>query len=58
MRVKRSQRKPVPSHLRAVDSPEFERFTKVRAGWVKALRGMREAIEAHGLNWKSVVEDV
>lgn len=58
MRVKRSQRKPAAVHLRAVDSPEFKRFTKARAGWVKALRGMREAIEAHGLDWKSVVGDV
>ncbi|HXP62985.1 MAG TPA: hypothetical protein VN829_20965 [Dongiaceae bacterium] len=56
--MKAKHRKPVPSHLRAVDSPEFKRFTKVRAAWVKALRGMREAVEAHGLDWKSVVEDV
>jgi hypothetical protein len=44
--------------LHEVDREKFQRFTKRRQGWVNVLRTLKKQMEAQGMCWRAIVEDV
>ena len=44
--------------LHEVDREKFQLFTKRRQGWVNVLRTLKKQMEAQGMSWRAIVEDV
>jgi len=44
--------------LHEVDREKFQLFTKRRQGWVNVLRTLKKQMEAQGMCWRAIVEDV
>jgi hypothetical protein len=57
-RTRRKTQRPDQHAERAVDREKFQLFTKRRRGWVNVLRAVKEQMEAQGMCWRAIVEDV
>jgi len=57
-KTRRKTQRPDQPTERAVDREKFQLFTKRRQGWVNVLRTLKKQMEAQGMNWRAIVEDV